>query len=103
MLVNGSYNALQCSTILQNAPKHQMVVANAITSGNLPGTVREHSGTPLETLHGSSADHLETFGNIPGAVTAIRFYLRDASGTSSGFPSGSFQDPSGNAHFEAMI
>ena len=82
-----------------------MVVANAITSRNLPGTLTfwERSGNPSETLHGSSGDRLETFGNIPGAVTAVRFYFRDASGTSSGFPSGSFRDPSGNAHFKAII
>ena len=82
------YNALQRSTTLQNVPNHQLVVANAITSGNLLGTFQEPSGNPSETLHGSSGDRLETFGNIPGTVAAIRFYFRDASGTSSGFPSG---------------
>ena len=106
------YNALQYSamrsTMLYNAlqrsnPNHQLVVENSITSGSLPETFREPSGNLSETFHSSSGDRLETFGNITGAVTAVRFYFRDASGTSSRFPSGSFRDPSGNAHFEAMI
>ena len=100
ILHDALYNALQRS---KHAPKHQLVVANAITSGNLAGNFQEPSGNLSETFHSSSGDRLDIFRNIPGAITAVRFYFRVASGTSSGFPSGSFRDPSGNVHFEAMI
>ena len=72
-------------------------------SGNLPGTFQETFGNLSGTFRVSSESHLETFGNISGAVTAVRFHFRVASRTSSGFPSGSNQDPNGNANFEAMI
>ena len=80
-----------------------MAVANAITSGNLPENFQEPSGNLSETFHGFSRYLLDTVETLQGVVTAVRFYFRVASGTSSGFPSGSFWDPSGNANFEAMI
>ena len=90
------YNALNCSKSSIGRGKRDHFRE---PSGNLPGIFRNLSGA----FHGSSRYLLETVENLQGVVTAVRFYFRVASGTSSGFPSGSFQDPCGNVHFEAMI
>ena len=104
------YDALQCSltvsTMLYNALQYSKMIQNIKWSWltrSLPGTFRESSGNLSETFHGSSGDRLEIFRIIPGAVTAVRFYFWVASGTSSGFPSRSCWDPSGNAHSKAII
>ena len=87
------YNATKCSETSVGRGKRDHFRE---PSGNLPGTFQESLGN-LPWIF-----FLETVGNLQGVVTAVRFYFRVASRT-SGFPSGSFRDPSGNAHFEAMI
>ena len=62
------YNATKCSRVRGKRDHFQ-----------------EPSGNLSETFHGSSRYLLETVGNLQGVVTAVRFYFRVASGTSSGF------------------